>query len=129
MWKEAKNVLETAGYEMKQGDDALLRLCAEYAEAGLLCECNLDSLPEELRHVCALRAVGAFLSAKQTFMPEDVAQFSADAALQKLRLGDSEVTFDAAGARQTAEQHMSALVAGLLGYGRELAACCRRLPW
>lgn len=129
MWKQAKEVLETAGYTLKTGDEALLRLCAEYAEAGLLCECNLMDLPQELHHVCALRTVGAFLSAKQAFMPEDVEYFSPEAALERLKLGDTEIAFDAAGARQSAEQHMAALVAGLLHYGRELAACCRRLPW
>lgn len=129
MWKQAREALETAGYTIRQGDDALLRLCAEYAEAGLLCECNLEELPPELHRVCALRAVGAFLSAKQNFMPEDIAGFPVEAAPARLKLGDSEVTFDAAGARQSAEQHMAALSAALLGYGRGLAACCRRLPW
>ena len=128
MWKQAKEALETAGYTLKAGDEALLRLCAEYAEAGLLCECNLMDLPQELRQVCALRAIGAFFSTKQAVMPEDIENFPAE-ALERLKLGDTEVTFDVSGARQSAEQHMSVLVAGLLHYGRELAACCRRLPW
>lgn len=129
MWKQAREVLEATGYAIRPGDDALLRICADYAEAGLLCESNRMELPPELQRVCALRAVGAFLAVKQTFVPEDVANFPIEAAPERLKLGDSEVTFDAAGARASAEQHMSALVAALLSYGRGLAACFRSMPW
>lgn len=128
MWNKARALLEAAGYTCREGDDALLRMCAEYTEAQLLCDCNAGTLPRALDGVGALRTVGAFLSVKQKFLPEDLAGFGAGGAVERLHLGDADVCFSEA-ARADAARGLSALIAGLLHYGQELVACHRCVRW
>lgn len=128
MWKEAQGLLEAAGYALREGDAALLQLCAEYAEAGLLCDCNTGVLSPALEKAGAVRTVGAFLSVKQKFLPDDLVDFAVTGAVERLRLGDADVTFSES-ARSAAEKSMASLIAGLLHYGQGLVACERRVRW
>ncbi len=128
MRKKAEEILQKAGYALREGDSALIEMCAAFVEAELLADSNLRELPPELTGVGALHTAGAFLAVKQNFIPEDLKNFSAGEAVKRLKLGDTDVEFSET-ARETAKGNMASLIEGLLSAGKDVVACRRQIRW
>ena len=130
------NVLEAArqrlaalGYEMKDGDEALLSLALKRAQEDVRNECNVTKIPKGLKNAVADMAAGEFLLAKKTFAPEDIEGLDLDMAVERLQQGDSYTVFAVGKGGLTAEQRLDSLIQHLLNDGRGLFSCYRRVKW
>lgn len=129
MLEAVKQRLAAFGYEIKDGDEALLSFSVQKAENTVKNDCNVRSVPEGLFNVAVDMAVGEFLLAKKTFSPADLAGLDLDTAVKQIQQGDTNTVFAVGEGSQTAEQRLDSLIGHLLNDGREQFSCYRRIRW
>ena len=122
MLELVKARLQSFGYEIQDGDDAILNFSIQKAESTIKNECNVRCIAVDM-------AVGEFLTAKKTFVPGSIAGLDLEAAVKQIQTGDTSTTFATGEGSQTAEQRLNALLSYLLTYGKEQFSCFRRLRW
>lgn len=130
MLKLVKERLQSFGYELREGDNALLVFAVQKAENTIKNDCNVAGVPEGLLNIAVDMAVGEFLQAKKVFAPEDLAGLDLEAAVKQIQAGDTTVQFEIGkDSSNTPEQRLNALIDWLLTYGRSEFSCYRRVRW
>ena len=129
MIEKAKERLQSFGYEWKNGDEAILSFSVQKAENTIKNDCNTSSVPEGLINIAVDMAVGEFLMAKKTFVPDELAGLDLSIAVKQIQEGDTSITFAAGEGSLTAEQRLDNLINYLLTYGKGEFVRYRRLLW
>lgn len=129
MPEQARKRLESFGYALKDGDEALLAFSVQKAENTIKNDCNVPCVPDGLAHIAADMAVGEFLTAKKAFSPDDIAGLDLDYAVKQIQAGDTNTVFATGEASQTPEQRLTAFLNYLLTRGRDEFSCYRRIRW
>lgn len=129
MLEQVKERLESFGYAIKEGDEALLAFSVQKVENTIKNECNVPAVPEGLKPVAVDMAAGEFLMFKKTFAPDDLAGIDLEPAVKQIQEGDTNVAFAIGEASLTPEQRLSAFLDYLLTHGRGEFSCYRRLRW
>lgn len=129
MLEMAKERLRSFGYELKEGDEALLAFSLQKVEWTIKNDCNVQAIPGGLLHIAIDMAIGEFLTAKKTFSPGDIERLDLDYAVKQIQEGDTSVVFATGGANLTPEQRLDAFLNYLLTHGRDQFSCYRRLRW
>ena len=128
MLEKVKGRLQAFGYEVQNGDDAIISFCISKAEATIKNDCNVSEIPEGLECIAIDMACGEFLTAKKTFSPNSIAGLDLNFAIKQIQTGDTNTVFATEGS-QTAEQRLNSFISYLLTYGRDQFSCYRRLRW
>lgn len=124
-----KGRLRSFGYEIQDGDEAILDFCIQKVENTIKNDCNVSSIPDGLMNVAVDMVVGELLTAKKTFAPDSVAGLDLDAAVKQIQTGDTNVTFATGEGSWTTEQRLNNFLSYLLTYGKEQFSCFRRIRW
>lgn len=112
-------IQESTGYIVADADTALLIYLYNSEQQGILNNCNLEVLPDELTYVVEERVAGRYLQCKKA----DVLGDSNADVVKSIKEGDTTVEL----AGDTASIRLDALVEELLRE-RDLA-CYRKLRW
>lgn len=129
MLEQVKERLESFGYILKEGEEAVLTFSIQKVENTIKNDCNLSSIPEGLANIAVDMAIGEFLTAKKTFSPDDIAGLDLDFAVKQLQEGDTNTVFTTGEGTLTAEQRLNTFLNYLLTHGRDEFSCYRRLRW
>ena len=129
MLEQAKERLESFGYDLKDGDKATLAFSIQKAENTIKNDCNVSEIPEGLKCIAIDMAVGEFLTAKKTFSPKDIEGMDLDLAVKQIQEGDTNTVFAIGEGSLTPEQRLNNLLNYLLTHGRDEFSCYRRLRW
>lgn len=121
--------IQSFGYEFKAGDEALISFAISKVTNTIKNDCNVSEIPDGLSNIAIDMAVGEFLSAKKTFMPDDLTGLDLGYAIKQLDEGDMRTTFAVGEGTQTAEQRLDSFIDYLLTYGRDQFSCFRCLRW
>ncbi len=129
MLGQVKQRLQSFGYEMKDGDEALLSFSVQKAEGTVKNDCNVPSVPDGLLNIAIDMAVGEFLTAKKTFAPEDIAGIDLGPAVKQIQKGDTNTVFAVGEGSQTPEQRLDSFIDHLLAHGKSEFSRYRRFVW
>lgn len=129
MLDKVKERLGSFGYELKDGDDVIIAFSVQKVENTIKNDCNVPEIPDGLENIAIDMAVGEFLTAKKTFMPDDITGLDLDYAVKQIQTGDTNTVFATGEASSTPEQRLNAFLNYLLSYGRDQFSCYRRLRW
>lgn len=129
MLEKVKQRLKSFGYELKDGDEAVLMFCIQKVEWTIKNDCNVTAIPAGLECIAIDMAVGEFLTAKKAFSPGDITGLDLDYAVKQIQEGDTNTVFATGEASLTPEQRLNAFLNYLLTYGRDQFSCYRRLRW
>lgn len=129
MLGQVKERLESFGYVLKDGDEAILAFSIQKVENTIKNDCNLPSIPEGLENIAIDMAIGEFLTAKKTFSPDDIDGIDLDYAVKQIQEGDTNTVFVTGEGNLTPEQRLNNFLNYLLTHGRDEFACYRRLRW
>ena len=127
MLEAVKERLSSLGYEIQDGDEAILNFCIQKVENTVRNDCNVTAVPEGLENIAVDMAVGEFLSAKKTFSPDSIAGLDLDFAVKQIQTGDTNTVFS--DGCLTPEQRLGAFINHLLTYGRDEFSCYRKIKW
>ena len=129
MLERVKERLESFGYVLKGGDEAILTFSIQKAENTIKNDCNVPSIPDGLANIAIDMAVGEFLTAKKTFSPDDIAGLDLDLVVKQIQKGDTTTIFAAGEGSLTPEQRLTTFLNYLLTHGRDEFSCYRKLRW
>ena len=129
MLEGVKERLKSFGYVLKDGDEVILTFYIQKVENTIKNDCNVLSIPEGLVNIAVDMAAGEFLTAKKTFLPDDIAGLDLDFAVKQIQEGDTNTVFATGEASLTPEQRLNSFLSYLLTHGRGEFACYRRLRW
>ena len=129
MLDKVKTRLQSFGYVLKDGDEAILAFSVEKVTNTIKNDCNVSEIPDGLMSIAVDMAVGEFLTVKKTFSPNDIAGLDLDYAVKQLQEGDKNTVFATGEGSLTAEQRLNNLLNYLLTYGRDEFSCYRRIRW
>ena len=129
MLEKIKNRLQSFGYELKDGDEAVIDFSIQKVENTIKNDCNVSSVPDGLFNIAVDMAVGEFLTAKKTFSPNDIPGLDLDFAVKQIQTGDTNTVFATGEANQTDEQRLNSFLNYLLTYGRSEFSCYRKIRW
>lgn len=124
-----KDRLRSFGYEIQDGDEALLDFCIQKVENTIKNDCNVPAIPDGLLNAAVDMAVGELLTAKKTFAPDSITGLDLEAAVKQIQTGDTNVTFATGEGSWTTEQRLNNFLSYLLTYGKEQFSCFRRIRW
>lgn len=129
MLEKVKERLESFGYILKDGDEAVIAFSVQKVEGTIKNDCNIPEVPDGLLPVAVDMAAGEFLLAKKTFSPGDIAGLDLSPAVKQIQAGDTNTVFVTGDAGMTPEQRLDNLISYLLTHGREELSCYRKLRW
>lgn len=129
MLEKVKERLESFGYILKGGDEAVIAFSVQKVENTIKNDCNVPGVPDGLLPVAIDMAAGEFLLAKKTFAPDDIAGLDLSPAVKQIQAGDTNTVFATGDAGMTPEQRLDNLISYLLTHGREELSCYRKLRW
>jgi len=123
MLNDVRLRLESFGYTALDADSWVLGFLVEKVTKHILTACNLSEIPEGLHAVAVDMAVGEFLLAKKG--SGQLRDFDVEAAVKKISLGDSSVSFDTGEEAITLDDFIMHMTES----GKSQLATFRRLPW
>lgn len=129
MLEQTRERVESFGYVLKDGDDALLAFSVQKVENTIKNDCNVPAIPDGLVYIAIDMAAGEFLMAKKVFSPDDIAVLDLDYAVKQLQEGDTNTVFAIGEGNLTPEQRLDHFLNYLLTHGRDEFSCYRRLRW
>ena len=129
MLDRVKERLESLGYILKDGDEAILAFSIQKVENTIKNDCNISFIPDGLVNIAIDMAVGEFLTAKKTFSPDDIAGLDLDFAVKQIQEGDTNTVFATGEASLTPEQRLNSFLNYLLTHGRDEFSCYRGIRW
>lgn len=129
MLEKVTERLKSFGYELVDGDKAILNFSIQKVENTIKNDCNVSSIPDGLMNIAIDMVVGEFLMAKKTFSPDDIPGLDLGYAVKQVQAGDTNTTFAIGEGTQTQEQRLDNFINYLLTYGRYQFSCYRRLRW
>lgn len=129
MLDKVKERLQSFGYEVKNGDEAIIAFSIQKVENTIKNDCNVSSIPDGLENIAVDMATGEFLTAKKTFSPDSIAGLDLDYAVKQIQTGDTNTVFATGEGSLTAEQRLNNFLNYLLTYGRNEFSCFRKIKW
>lgn len=129
MLDKVKERIESFGYILKDGDDAVLVFSIQKVENTIKNDCNVSFIPDGLVNIAVDMVIGEFLTAKKTFSPDDIAGLDLDFAVKQIQEGDTNTVFAIGEASLTPEQRLNSFLNYLLTHGRDKFSCYRRIRW
>ncbi len=129
MLNMAEERLRSFGYEILDGDKAILAFSIQKVENTIKNDCNVSDIPEGLKCIAVDMAVGEFLTAKKTFSPDNLEGIDLDLAVKQIQEGDTNIVFAVGDGNLTPEQRLNAFLNYLLTHGRDEFSCYRRIRW
>ena len=127
--EQARELLESFGYLLKDGDEVILAFSLQKVENTIKNDCNVSSVPKGLVSIAIDMAVGEFLTAKKAFTPDDIAGLDLDYAVKQIQAGDTNTVFATGEGNLTPEQRLNNFLNYLLTHGRDEFSCYRKLRW
>lgn len=127
----AKERLAAFGYDLMDGDEALLSLAASRYEQFVKDDCGFsdtNNIPDALLAVAADMAVGEFIKAKMAFSPNDIAAVASSPAVKQITIGDTATAFSV-DEKASPTACLCALADYLINHGKEEMACYRKIRW
>ena len=106
--------LESFGYILKDGDKWLIDFVREKIENIIKLDCNIKTMPIELKEIEADMIVGEFLFTKKNMGQLDIESINFEAVEKSISEGDTKVDFAIGSGSQTPEQRFDSLIAILL---------------
>lgn len=129
MLDRVKERIESFGYVLKDGDEAILSYSIQKVENTIKNDCNISSIPDGLVNIAVDMVAGEFLTAKKTFSPDDIAGIDLDFAVKQIQEGDTNTVFATGEASLTPEQRLNSFLNYLLAHGRDEFSCYRGIRW
>ena len=129
MLNKVKERLQSFGYEVQSGDEAIISFSVQKVENTIRNDCNVSSIPDGLENIAIDMAAGEFLTAKKTFSPDSIAGLDLDYAVKQIQIGDTNTVFATGEGSLTAEQRLNNSLNYLLTYGRDQFSCYRKIKW
>lgn len=129
MLNKVKERLQSFGYKVQSGDEAIISFSVQKVENTIRNDCNVSSIPDGLENIAIDMAAGEFLTAKKTFSPDSIAGLDLDYAVKQIQIGDTNTVFATGEGSLTAEQRLNSFLNYLLTYGRDEFSCFRRIKW
>lgn len=129
MLERVKERLESFGYVLKDGDEAILAFSIQKVENTIKNGCNVPSIPDGLMNIAIDMAVGEFLLSKKTFVPDGLEGFDLDYAVKQIQTGDTNTVFATGEGCLTPEQRLDSFISYLLSYGKAEFNSFRRIRW
>ncbi|EQE87359.1 hypothetical protein QCW_1227 [Clostridioides difficile CD69] len=121
--------LESFGYILKDGDKWLIGFVREKIENIIKLDCNIKTMPIELKEIEVDMIVGEFLFTKKNMGQLDIESLNFEAVEKSISEGDTKVDFAIGSGSQTPEQRFDTLVNYLLTYGKNKILTFRCLRW
>ncbi|MGO0904931.1 hypothetical protein ACTPC6_04070 [Clostridioides difficile] len=118
--------LESFGYTLKDGDKWLIDFAREKIENIIKLDCNIKTIPIELKGIEIDMIVGEFLFTKKNMGQLDIESLNFEAVEKSISEGDTKVDFAIS---QTPEQRFDSLIAYLMTYGKNKILTFRCLRW
>ncbi|HBF3985483.1 TPA: hypothetical protein KOD80_003501 [Clostridioides difficile] len=118
--------LESFGYILKDGDKWLIGFVREKIENIIKLDCNIKTMPIELKEIEVDMIVGEFLFTKKNMGQLDIESLNFEAVEKSISEGDTKVDFAIS---QTPEQRFDSLIAYLMTYGKNKILTFRCLRW
>ncbi len=129
MLEQVKERLESFGYVLKEGDEAILLFSSHKVENTIKNDCNTPTIPDGLINIAVDMIVGEFLTVKKTFSPDSIAGLDLDYAIKQIQEGDTNTVFATGEGTWTPEQRLNHFLNYLLTYGRSEFSCYRCIKW
>ncbi|HBE9334533.1 TPA: hypothetical protein KNH13_002702 [Clostridioides difficile] len=126
---EIEKRLESFGYILKDGDKWLIGFVREKIENIIKLDCNIKTMPIELKEIEVDMIVGEFLFTKKNMGQLDIESINFEAVEKSISEGDTKVDFAIGSGSQTPEQRFDTLVNYLLTYGKNKILTFRCLRW
>ncbi|ENZ9562288.1 TPA: hypothetical protein ACKOO2_003613 [Clostridioides difficile] len=123
---EIEKRLESFGYILKDGDKWLIGFVREKIENIIKLDCNIKTMPIELKEIEVDMIVGEFLFTKKNMGQLDIESINFEAVEKSISEGDTKVDFAIS---QTPEQRFDSLIAYLMTYGKNKILTFRCLRW
>lgn len=127
----AKERLAAFGYDLMDGDEALLSLAAFHYEQFVIDDCGFsdtNNIPAAIVTVAADMAVGEFIKAKMAFSPNDIAAIASSPAVKQITIGDTATAFSV-DEKSSPTACLCALADYLLNHGKGEVVCYRKIRW
>ncbi|EGT4521944.1 TPA: hypothetical protein ACMU4L_003742 [Clostridioides difficile] len=121
--------LESFEYTLKDGDKWLIDFVKEKIENIIKLDCNIKTIPIELKEIEVDMIVGEFLFTKKNMGQLDIESLNFEAVEKSISEGDTKVDFAIGSGSQTPEQCFDTLVNYLLTYGKNKILTFRCLRW
>ncbi|ENY8749778.1 hypothetical protein ACF128_003778 [Clostridioides difficile] len=121
--------LESFGYILKDGDKWLIDFVREKIENIIKLDCNIKTMPIELKEIEADMIVGEFLFTKKNMGQLDIESINFEAVEKSISEGDTKVDFAIGSGSQTPEQRFDSLIAYITAYGKNKILTFRCLRW
>ncbi|HFL3155515.1 TPA: hypothetical protein ACG3KV_003857 [Clostridioides difficile] len=118
--------LQGFGYVLKDGDKWLIDFVREKIENIIKLDCNIKTMPIELKEIEVDMIVGEFLFTKKNMGQLDIESINFEAVEKSISEGDTKVDFAIS---QTPEQRFDSLIAYLMTYGKNKILTFRCLRW
>jgi len=115
--------LRALGYKVTEADDWLIDFLISSVTQTIKNECNIDAVPDGLRHVAIDMVTGEFLRVKKA--SGGLEDFDMTTAVQNIRLGDAKVGFSVDDDALT----LDGLIQHLIEGNRSQLTAFRRLRW
>ena len=115
--------LKSLGYIVVPADNMIVECLIGKVTNTIRNECNVDTIPEGLRHVAVDMVCGEFLLAKKGSGQLD--GFDVDAAVKQIHEGDTTITFAVADNSVT----IDGLIDFLMNSGKSQFVTYRRMRW
>ncbi|VHS00117.1 phage protein [Clostridioides difficile] len=126
---EIEKRLESFGYILKDGDKWLIGFVREKIENIIKLDCNIKTMPIELKEIEVDMIVGEFLFTKKNMGQLDIESINFEAVEKSISEGDTKVDFAIGSGSQTPEQRFDSLIAYLTTYGKNKILTFRCLRW
>ncbi|HBF1530017.1 TPA: hypothetical protein LTV88_001015 [Clostridioides difficile] len=121
--------LESFEYTLKDGDKWLIDFVKEKIENIIKLDCNIKTIPIELKEIEVDMIVGEFLFTKKNMGQLDIESLNFEAVEKSISEGDTKIDFAIGSGSQTPEQRFDSLVAYLTTYGKNKILTFRCLRW
>ncbi|EOY7157806.1 hypothetical protein ACQD5W_002363 [Clostridioides difficile] len=126
---EIEKRLESFGYILKDGDKWLIGFVREKIENIIKLDCNIKTIPIELKGIEIDMIVGEFLFTKKNMGQLDIESLNFEAVEKSISEGDTKVDFAIGSGSQTPEQRFDTLINHLMTYGKNKILTFRCLRW
>lgn len=129
MLERVKERIESFGYVLKDGDEAILVFSIQKVTNTIKNDCNVSSVPDGLANIAIDMAIGEFLMTKKTFSPDEIAGLDLNFAVKQIQEGDTNTVFATGEGTLTPEQRLNNFLNYLLTHGRDEFSCYRSMRW
>lgn len=126
---EIEKRLESFGYVLKDGDKWLIGFVREKIENIIKLDCNIKTMPIELKEIEVDMIVGEFLFTKKNMGQLDIESLNFEVVEKSISEGDTKVDFAIGSGSQTPEQRFDILINYLMTYGKKKILAFRCLRW